>query len=73
MCTTVDTSFIFTKNQTLQNGFLISVTPKWHSGIKNQEVLTFKVNFLCQKHLNLSIFFIEECQCKTTFSVKYIF
>ena len=36
MCTTVDTSFIFTKNKkTLQNVFLISVTLRWHSVAKN--------------------------------------
>ena len=37
------------KNQTLQNGSLISVTLRWHSGVKNHEIWTFKVNFLCQK------------------------
>ena len=48
MCTTLDTSFIFTKkNQMLQNYFLISVMLRWYSGIKNHEIWTFKVNFLC--------------------------
>ena len=37
------------KNQMLQNVFLISVTLRWHSGVKNHEIWTFKVNFLCQK------------------------
>ena len=37
------------KNQMLQNGFLISVTLRWHSGVKNHEIWTFKVNFLSQK------------------------
>ena len=37
------------KNQMLQNGFMISVTLRWHSGVKNHEIWTFKVNFLCQK------------------------
>ena len=36
-------------NQTLQNGFLKSVTLRWHSGVENHEIWTFKVNFLCQK------------------------
>ena len=37
------------KNQILQNVFLISVTQRWHSGVKNHEIWIFKVNFLCQK------------------------
>ena len=37
------------KNQMLQNGFLIPVTLRWHSGFKNYEIWTLKVNFLCQK------------------------
>ena len=37
------------KNQTLQNGFLIFVMLRWHSGIENHEIWTFKVIFLCQK------------------------
>ena len=37
------------KYQMLQNGFLISVMLRWHSGVKNHEIWTFKVNFLCQK------------------------
>ena len=39
----------FTKNQMLQIFFLISVMLRWHSGVKNHEIWTFKVNFLCQK------------------------
>ena len=51
---------------------------KCHSGIKNHEIWTFKVNFLCQKiselGLNLSKKnFIQEYQFRTTFFVKYIF
>ena len=42
------TSFL-QKNQMLQNVFLISAMLRWHSGIKNQEIWTFKVNFLCRK------------------------
>ena len=37
------------KNQMFQNVFLISVTMRWHSGVENHEIWTFKVNFLCQK------------------------
>ena len=37
------------KNQMLQNGFLIFLMLRWHSGIENHEIWTFKVNFLCQK------------------------
>ena len=37
------------QNQTLQNGFLISFIWRWHSVVKNYEIWTFKVNFLCQK------------------------
>ena len=49
MCT-VDTCFIFAKkNQILQNVLLISVMLRWHSGVKNHEIWTFKVNFLFQK------------------------
>jgi hypothetical protein len=62
------------KNQMLQNGFLISVTLRWHSGVKNHEIWTFKVNFLCQKMSeSFYFFFIEEYQFRTTFFVKYIF
>ena len=49
MCLTVDKSFIFTENQMFWNGFLISVSLRWHSGIKNHEIWMFKVNFLYQK------------------------
>ena len=49
-CLKVDTSFIFTqKNQTLQNVFFISLMLRWHSDIKNHEICTIKVNFLCKK------------------------
>ena len=60
MCLTVDTSFIFTKkNQMLQNGFFISVMLRWYSGIKNHEIWTFKVNFLCQKMSESFYFFFH--------------
>ena len=36
--------------------FLISVMLRWHSGIKNHEIWTFKVNFLWQK-TSKSLFF----------------
>ena len=49
MCLTVDTSFIFSKNRTLQIVLLISVMLRWHSGVKNHKIWTFRVNFLCQK------------------------
>ena len=39
----------FLKNQMLQNLFLISVMLRWHSGVENHEIWTFKVNFLYQK------------------------
>ena len=39
----------FTKDQMLQNAFLISVMLRWHSGVENNEIWTFRVNFLCQK------------------------
>ena len=45
------------KSQTLLNVILISVKLKCHSVVKNNEIWTFKVNFLCQK---LSQYFIEE-------------
>ena len=54
----------YKKNQMLQNGFLISVTLRWHSGVKNHEILTFKVNFLCQK--------TSESFYKKQFSLKNI-
>ena len=37
--------FLQKKYQMLQNIFLISVTLRWHSGVKNHEIWTF----LCQK------------------------
>ena len=74
MCLTVDTSFIFSKKSNVQNGFLISVTLRWHSGVKKHEIWTFKVNFLRQKTTeSFSFFFIEEYQFRTTFFVKYMF
>ena len=46
---------LFNKNQMLQNGFFyISVTLRWHGGIKNHEIWTFKV-FYVEKRPNLSI------------------
>ena len=51
MCTTLDTSFIFTKESNIAKCFLISVMLIWHTGIKIHEIMTFKVNFLCQKTL----------------------
>ena len=65
-CTTFDTSFIFTKNQTLQNVFFVTVTMRWHIGIKTHEIWKFKVNILCQKMFESFYFFIEEYQFKTT-------
>ena len=38
------------RNQMLQNVFLIFLTLRWHSGAKNHEILTFKVNFLKKMH-----------------------
>jgi hypothetical protein len=59
----------------LQYVFFISATLRWHSGVKNYEIWTFKVNFLGQKMSEsfLIFFFIEEYQFRTTFFVKYIF
>ena len=72
MCLTIDTSFILQKNQMFQNVFLISVTLRCHSGVKNHVIWTFKV--YVKKCLNLSkFFFIEEYQFRTIFFVKYIF
>ena len=50
------TSFL-QKNQMLQNGFLISVSLKRHIGVKNHEIWTLKVNFLCQKTSESFYFF----------------
>ena len=46
-----ETSSIFTKyiKHCKMGFFLISVTLRWHSGVKSHEIWTFKVNCLCQK------------------------
>ena len=52
MCITLDTSSIFTKKKIKScEMFLIPVMLRWHSGIKNHAIRTFKVCFLCQKSL----------------------
>jgi hypothetical protein len=47
MCLKIDISFIFTKKKMFQNVFLISAMVTWHSGVKNHDIRTFKVNFVC--------------------------
>ena len=37
--------YFLQKTQMLQKMFFISVTLRWHSGVKNHEIWTFKVNF----------------------------
>ena len=63
------------KNQTIQNVFLISVTVRWHSSIKNHEIWTFQVNFLCQTFESYHFFFslksinLEPHFCKIHFLI----
>ena len=70
----------FQKNKSLQNVFLISVMLRWHSDVKDNEIWTFKVNFLCQKmsesfyfffHLQISI--KDHIFCKIHFLMISIF
>ena len=61
MCLTVDTSFILKKNQILRNVLLISVTLRWHSGVKKHEIWTFKESI----PWTIEIFCF--CQVLTTF------
>ena len=52
------------KNQMLQNGFLIFLTLRWHSGVENHEIWT-RSN-LSKKN------FIEEYQFRATFFFKIL-
>ena len=65
----------FQKNQMLQIGFFIYLLCRNGSVVKNYEIWTFKVNFLCQKTSKSFVifFFIDEYHIRTTFFVKDIF
>ena len=41
-------------------------TPNYESGREDHKILTFKVNFPCQKSSESFLFFIEECKIRST-------
>ena len=54
---------------------MITVTLRWHSGVKNQEVLTFKVKFLCLKNVRifLNFFSLKNINSEAHFLIPSIF